>query len=819
MAQSILDSNARYHIRLITGNNDNIFVCEDLVMRNLDEYIHYHLKKKGFEKIIFFDGAGNLGEYYLDEHSAQLVRGKAVKKKKRRRVSLLGDDEEELESQENEHTSVDRIKFPQITSCEFLPTYKTQISDPNHKTAIVFSNIVSFIHTPADAFQSYFDFIQYGFDENNENLTLFIAKEQAIESIEQLKNPTNDYFFNLIKSNLVHEVGSPDNHEIKLFLRRLKMIGLNHKYITFDEKDLDIISEIIRMSMLDRISRNNVEEINRRYAGSEERTPHVALSYMSMGEIYAEFKTFLDNSQNTVNNIDDKTVRQIFHYNDALEENPYDVLMHTRGWEPVAKVIKEEMKNFHNESKKEHYSIEEAKNRLENNSNSDGKQYRCPNYILIGNPGVGKTSVAKLIGRIFKENGILKNGNVITVNSSALIGEYVGQTPSKTNRLIDSAKGGVLIIDEAYSLYANPHVRNDTNAGEFRQEAVDTLVSRALDNDICIILAGYSSVRKLYEMNEGFSSRFQEIVIPSYEPDLLEHIFRNLCLKDCITIHDSIDLTRFVTNLKAFSPKRSFANAREIENIYHSVKQNMRERDNTSNEMTRDDFKAYDRYFMDVGTQQIVDKIKTKIDQEYVGLENVKEFIQNLRYKILREKRAEQKGAKISSTKRNILLMGNPGAGKTTVASLLSEFFYEMGVLASPDMIVVKANSTSSTQLGIYIEEANDKGKLLFIDEANYYCNVGNAGKEMISPILNPSEDFKNYPDLRIVMAIYPKNKDKFYQLDDGMERRFQEFTLNDYTSDELYQIFEIKRKEAKLDISDEKNEFGYTLNDYIRGY
>ena len=66
MAKSILDKNARYHLRLIAGNNDNVFVCDDLVCRNFDEYLYYHLKRKGFEKIIFFDGAGNLGEYYLD---------------------------------------------------------------------------------------------------------------------------------------------------------------------------------------------------------------------------------------------------------------------------------------------------------------------------------------------------------------------------------------------------------------------------------------------------------------------------------------------------------------------------------------------------------------------------------------------------------------------------------------------------------------------------------------------------------------------------------------------------------------------------------
>lgn len=820
MTKSILDKNAK-HIRLISGNNDSMFICDDLVSRNFDEYIHYHLKKKGFEKIIFFDGAGNFGEYYLDEHSARLVREKASQPKRRSRVNLL-DDEEVVEDFDKEDKDEDiRLKYPQMTTNEFYPTYQKQINDSKHKTAIIFSNFIHFMNGANDSFHRYYDLINYGWSQDFNNLTIFLVKDQDLEKIEdEFKNQTNHFFLNLFQPAMIHKVGSPDNHEIELFLRKLKIMGMNTeaglRMIDLDEEKIGIISEIIRMGMLSLNRKRNQQSIQSAYANTQEENPLVSLNqYFTMGEIYSKFENYLKNSQEEQLYIDEKIVRNIFDYQDEIEENAYDVLMHTKGWEKAAEVISKQVKQFQQIQKDNENIAGEVHNRLEIH---EDKQLKCPNYMLIGNPGVGKTTLAKLIGRIFKDCGVLRNGDIITVNSSNLIGEYVGQTKNKTNRLIDSARGSVLIIDEAYSLYSDPQSQRNDDAN-YRQEAINILVSRALDNDVCIILAGYEKTRKLYEMNEGLQGRFEEIEIESYQSDLLEEIFRNLCEKDHISIDEDIELSRFFENLKKFSVKRSFSNARAVNNIYKKVKQNMKSRNVYANKIIRDDFKDYERYFLDSGSKDIVNKIQQEIDQKFVGMDNLKEYVEYLRYKIIREKEAERKGVDYSETQRHILLIGKPGTGKTQTAKLLSKFFYETGVLGSQEMISIKAECTSAADLAQIIEKANDEGKMLFIDEANYYCHLGNAGRQLITPLLNPSEDYENYPDLKIVMAIYPENKDSFYMLDKGLKRRFQEFHLQNYTGEQLYQIFEINRQRHKIEIADEKDEFGHTVQDYLKAY
>ena len=146
--------------------------------------------------------------------------------------------------------------------------------------------------------------------------------------------------------------------------------------------------------------------------------------------------------------------------------------------------------------------------------------------ICAGNPGTGKTTVARLVGEIFRAMGILEKGHVVEVDRSALVAEYAGQTGPKTNRVLDEALDGILFIDEAYSLVG------DQGQDHYGNEAVQTLLKRMEDcrSRLVVILAGYPEpMKRLLQSNPGLSSRFaRQMHFPDYTPEQLGRIFHQL---------------------------------------------------------------------------------------------------------------------------------------------------------------------------------------------------------------------------------------------------------------------------------------------------
>src|SRR5690606_34649847 len=147
--------------------------------------------------------------------------------------------------------------------------------------------------------------------------------------------------------------------------------------------------------------------------------------------------------------------------------------------------------------------------------------------VFGGNPGTGKTSVARIIGRIFSAMGVLQRGHLVETDRSGLVAEYAGQTGPKTNKKIDEALGGVLFIDEAYSLVA------ESGQDPYGDEAVQTLLKRMEDDRqrLVVILAGYPlPLERLLRSNPGLSSRFnRRLNFEDYRPAELGRIFQSMC--------------------------------------------------------------------------------------------------------------------------------------------------------------------------------------------------------------------------------------------------------------------------------------------------
>ena len=186
---------------------------------------------------------------------------------------------------------------------------------------------------------------------------------------------------------------------------------------------------------------------------------------------------------------------------------------------------------------------------------------------FLGNPGTGKTTVARILAGIYKSLGVLSKGQLVECDRSGLVSGYVGQTAIKTKELIDSAMGGVLFIDEAYALTSN------TGKGDFGQEAVNTLLKAMEDNrdDFIVIVAGYSDLMEEFlDSNPGLRSRFNKIItFEDYMPDELLDIFKSICTKSGMVITEEAEKAvldyfteRCGQNLK------TFANARDIRNFY-----------------------------------------------------------------------------------------------------------------------------------------------------------------------------------------------------------------------------------------------------------
>ena len=189
--------------------------------------------------------------------------------------------------------------------------------------------------------------------------------------------------------------------------------------------------------------------------------------------------------------------------------------------------------------------------------------YHC---VFTGNPGTGKTTVARIVAEIYRSLGVLKKGHLVETDRSGLVAEYVGQTAVKTNMVIDSALDGVLFIDEAYSLV-------DGGKEDYGKEAIATLLKRMEDDRsrLVVILAGYTTeMRRFIDSNPGLQSRFNRYIdFPDYSADELAQIFASLAAKSQYALAPRAEERLKAAMAVAFAKKdKNFGNARFVRNLF-----------------------------------------------------------------------------------------------------------------------------------------------------------------------------------------------------------------------------------------------------------
>lgn len=195
--------------------------------------------------------------------------------------------------------------------------------------------------------------------------------------------------------------------------------------------------------------------------------------------------------------------------------------------------------------------------------------YHC---VFTGNPGTGKTTVARILAAIYSYFGILKKGHLVETDRSGLVAEYVGQTAVKTNKIIDSALDGVLFIDEAYSLVQG-------GGNDYGQEAISTLLKRMEDDRdrLIVVLAGYSEdMKRFIDSNPGLQSRFNRYIhFADYTADELQQIFMLNVEKNQYTLDD--EGKALLSEILGFAVEhkgKNFGNGRYVRNLFEKTIQN-----------------------------------------------------------------------------------------------------------------------------------------------------------------------------------------------------------------------------------------------------
>lgn len=418
--------------------------------------------------------------------------------------------------------------------------------------------------------------------------------------------------------------------------------------------------------------------------------------------------------------------------------------------------------------------------------------------LFSGNPGTGKTTVARMCADLLYRMDVIRTNKLVVTKPCDLVSEWVGGTGSKAMDVIRRAYNGVLFIDEAYGIATMD--RGD--------ELLNVLIQEMEDNGdkLVVILSGYTEeMRSLLKANPGLAGRIgREIHFDDYTlPELVE-IFLRMSKEAGFSLDPSAR-DELEDCIGALMTREFFSNARDVRNMLQDLKEVWSE----------DYFRAVtekenlpEKIFLPRHFEKIMPPKKEVSIRDLVGLEVMKQKLEDFRRQATYQKFLREKGfADLTDFSMHMIFTGNPGTGKTTVAKLIADDLYSIGILKTNRLVVaarkdlISAYGETAKKTADLIRKAS--GGVLFIDEAYALADgrTGGPGREAIEVFLTAMEERKS--DTVFIFAGYVDQMQEFLAMNPGIQSRIgYTFHFEDYSPAELTCMYAEKMRKSGFRVS-----------------